>query len=391
LKYSSSGTAVWAADNNDVYTGGNGISISSGNVITHADTSALTGLQSYSNRFVETLTVDAEGHLTAVSFGVAGGGGDHGALTGLADNDHPQYSLTSHDHSGTYYESGSTIRAASGTSASPGLSFSADTNLGWYRSAENVMTFSAGNSIRLHLSSDGMSNWPGTAALPSYSFLNDANTGMWQPTADTIAFSCGQYERMRIDSSGRLGVMKTNPSHTIHSGGTIYATGALFAAAASYHNGACMPWTTNADNLGHPSYFWDDFYHSGSTQTSDVSLKENIEDATYGLDFISTLRPVTYTKKTGGTGRNGPRTHHGFIAQEIETLLGDDADHIALWADGYYPAVSAEDDPFGVGQDEGHVQGLRYVEFIPILTKALQEISNKLDAAEARIAVLETA
>jgi hypothetical protein len=25
----------------------------------------------------------------------AGGGGDHGALQGLADNDHPQYALTS--------------------------------------------------------------------------------------------------------------------------------------------------------------------------------------------------------------------------------------------------------------------------------------------------------
>jgi hypothetical protein len=144
-----------------------------------------------------------------------------------------------------------------------------------------------------------------------------------------------------------------------------------------------MPWVSNSSNLGHPSYFWDDFYHSGSTQTSDVSLKENIEDATYGLDFISTLRPVTYTKKTGGTGRNGPRTHHGFIAQEIETLLGDDADHIALWADGYYPAVSAEEDPSGVGQDEGHVQGLRYVEFIPILTKAIQELEARLAALEA--------
>lgn len=308
------------------------------------------------------------------------------AATGLSLTSHNHsgvYATSGHNHSGTYYESGSTIRAASGSSGAPGLSFSADTNLGWYRSAENVMTFTAGNSIRLHLSQNGMSNWPGTAALPSYSFLNDANTGMWQPTADTIAFSTGQYERARIDSSGRLGVAKTNPSHTIHSGGTIYATNALYAASNSYHNGACMPWVSNSSNLGHPSYFWDDFYHSGSTQTSDVSLKENIEDATYGLDFISTLRPVTYTKKTGGTGRNGPRTHHGFIAQEIETLLGDDADHIALWADGYYPAVSAEEDPSGVGQDEGHVQGLRYVEFIPILTKAIQELEARLAALEA--------
>ena len=51
--------------------------------------------------------------------------------------------------------------------------------------------------------------------------------------------------------------------------------------------------------------------------------------------------------------------------------------------DGYYPAVSAEEDPSGVGQDEGHVQGLRYVEFIPILTKAIQELEARLAALEA--------
>ena len=133
------------------------------------------------------------------------------------------------------------------------------------------MTFTAGNSVRLHLSQQGMSNWGGTSALPSYSFINDANTGMWQPAADTIAFSCGTGgERMRIDSSGRLGVAEANPSYTIHSGGTIYAASTLYAASNSFHNGACLPWSSNVSNLGSTSYYWDDFYHSGSTQTSDV-------------------------------------------------------------------------------------------------------------------------
>lgn len=43
--------------------------------------------------------------LKRVEVPLSGGGGgvtDHGALTGLLDNDHPQYSQTTHDHAGTY-------------------------------------------------------------------------------------------------------------------------------------------------------------------------------------------------------------------------------------------------------------------------------------------------
>lgn len=47
------------------------------------------------------VTVAADGSLVLAE---GGGGGvtDHGALTGLADDDHSAYSLTSHAHSGTY-------------------------------------------------------------------------------------------------------------------------------------------------------------------------------------------------------------------------------------------------------------------------------------------------
>jgi hypothetical protein len=41
--------------------------------------------------------------LSRVEVPLSGGGvTDHGALTGLLDNDHPQYSQTTHDHAGTY-------------------------------------------------------------------------------------------------------------------------------------------------------------------------------------------------------------------------------------------------------------------------------------------------
>ena len=53
------------------------------------------------------------------------------------------------------------------------------------------------------------------------------------------------------------------------------------------------------------------------TITSDKKWKENIIESNLGLDFISKLNPVSYTRKNDETGKN----EYGFIAQEIEETL----------------------------------------------------------------------
>jgi hypothetical protein len=50
----------------------------------------------------------------------------------------------------------------------------------------------------------------GTSASPSIHFSSDTNTGIFSPAADTIAFAEGGAEAMRIDSSGRLLVGTTS-------------------------------------------------------------------------------------------------------------------------------------------------------------------------------------
>jgi hypothetical protein len=49
-----------------------------------------------------------------------------------------------------------------------------------------------------------MSFGAGTSASPSIYFSSDTNTGIFSPAADTIAFAEGGAEAMRIDSSGNL-------------------------------------------------------------------------------------------------------------------------------------------------------------------------------------------
>ena len=139
-------------------------------------------------------------------------------------------------------------------------------------------------------------------------------------------------------------------------------------------------------------YFSNNVYtHDGTCHVSDVAEKTDVADAVLGLAFVNTVRPVTYKWITTDS-RPGARTHHGFIAQEIAAVLGDDADNTALWCNVHQPAVTDDDAPEGsVSVEESYTQSLRYTEFIPILTKAIQELSTKLEAAESEIAALKAA
>jgi hypothetical protein len=86
---------------------------------------------------------------------------------------------------------------------------------------------------------------------------------------------------------------------------------------------------------------------------SDISKKQDIKELTYGLDAIQKLRPVSISYKT-----NANDTELGFIAQEVEIIV---------------PEIVDIDGKEG---DEA-VKGLKYIGFVPILVKAVQEM--KLD------------
>tara|TARA_R110000796_G_scaffold22846_10_gene65838 strand:- start:9008 stop:13117 length:4110 start_codon:yes stop_codon:yes gene_type:complete len=130
----------------------------------------------------------------------------------------------------------------------------------------------------------------------------------------------------------------------------------------------------------------------GSTTWSTVSderYKKDITDSTAGLDFVNALKPRTWNYRTLGElpetfsayeeGSTevfkNTQTNHGFIAQEVKAAIDADSglkDGFKMWDD----------------RDDGS-QEVAEAALIPVLVKAIQELTAQNQELTARIAILE--
>ena len=106
---------------------------------------------------------------------------------------------------------------------------------------------------------------------------------------------------------------------------------------------------------------------------SDERDKSNIVDVPLGLDFIKTLRPVSFDWNRRDGSCEG-RKDFGFIAQELKTAQDatDYADHMRLVHSG---SVHID----GKNQESLEADPMKTY---PVLIKAVQELSAKVDALE---------
>jgi hypothetical protein len=101
------------------------------------------------------------------------------------------------------------------------------------------------------------------------------------------------------------------------------------------------------------------------TNGSDARIKEEIEPISSSLAVVNKLNPVTFKYKEDWSSDRATQT--GFIAQELQEALADE-----VYIDG-------------VVNDTSEYMSVAYQNIIPILTKAIQELSAKVEALEAQL------
>lgn len=154
-------------------------------------------------------------------------------------------------------------------------------------------------------------------------------------------------------------------------------------------SGRLIPLADNAYTMGASSYRWSAIWAAnGTIQTSDERQKKDITPTNLGLDFIMSLKPVSYKWKIGKnivtsegeivdeygatksndimTPIEGTRTHYGLIAQQVKEVLGD------IDFGGY------------VYDEETDTMALRYDQFISPMIKAIQELKEEVNILKSK-------
>jgi len=135
-------------------------------------------------------------------------------------------------------------------------------------------------------------------------------------------------------------------------------------------------------NLGQGSYRWGTIYLSNQPDvSSDRRLKENFGEA-LGLDFLTALKPCSFTMKDLRLIKDDPHVtwdfsrKQGLIAQEVKEVM----DQFGLKSIDFA----------GYNDENPDHLSLQYEQFIPILIKSVQQQQEQIKSLEDRIKQLES-
>jgi hypothetical protein len=183
---------------------------------------------------------------------------------------------------------------------------------------------------------------------PSASAINIVNDSSGNVGIGTTASSVAQ---LQVYTSGTTAVQA-------QSGTNCYGTGNI--SGTGTYNGIVF------SNNGYSSFVASVQVLASSVvynTSSDARLKLNVQDAAPALDLVNSVQVRSFDWKN-----TGEHQRYGMVAQELQAV-----------------APEFVNDQL----DDDHTLGIDYSKLVPMLTKAIQELSAKNDALEARLAALE--
>jgi len=253
-------------------------------------------------------------------------------------------------------------------------------------SSGNVGVGTSSPTQRLHVdggSSLIKSSYDATGTTNVYQYFATRASGNWRNstignTGNALVFGTGgtgtthtnATERMRITSDGKLGIGTTAPDEKLQVNGKLkvssyFGTGTAviiqnndssdnYSAAAFYSGGTVAGYIFVNGSLNSTSY----------QTTSDYRVKENINYDFDALDRVKQLKPARFN----------------FIADETNTLVDGFLAHEV--SDIVPEAISGE-------KDGEQMQGIDQSKLVPLLTKAIQEQQEQIEALQSEINTLK--
>jgi hypothetical protein len=241
----------------------------------------------------------------------------------------------------------------------------------------------------------------GGLAAPTAVLVSDTAKNIIDQAYDGASFL--PYANYRTDI---VGAIATNSISGRHIWGAAGASASSIDRWAMNSSGF-FPFADNAYSLGsstqRASAVW---AANGTIQTSDERLKTDITPSSLGLKFILAVKPISYKWISGRTEvlsqvyRNeagkeveasapgaipselvtkdhpGLRTHWGFSAQQVKSVVDDFGVDFAGWV------LADKDNP-------DSTQSINYAEFVAPLSKSVQELHAVMLELKAEIAMLK--
>jgi hypothetical protein len=194
--------------------------------------------------------------------------------------------------------------------------------------------------------------------------VNLGNATVESATRTGSDFQISSFDNAGAAPKAILSISRANGDVTIGDGGGLYAGNGL-RAHGPYNGGYGTNWINFNYSGGYVYVYVDATLMGAITWQSDYRIKRDITALPSMWDKVKSLNPVRYKQRKFGFFESDDTERWGMIAHELQEKLT--------------PSVA-----IGNKDEENVIQSVNPLTLIAVLTKALQEAMERIEALEAK-------